>query len=160
MNDHVVDAGTAQSEPLKPLRVLVIEDDHEYASFLQWGLSEKGCEVTRVDTHDKARRLLLRGERYDMVFCDGSTDRGSNYTAGAFLDDNAGLDKPMPIITMSGDDTYNIKMVSEAGDMAVRCSKNELFESTFSGYLQSANETVLANVIKEAQQRGTGRQPG
>ena len=41
-------AGTRAESRAKPMKLLVVEDDHETASYLQKGLSESGYTVDRA----------------------------------------------------------------------------------------------------------------
>src|SRR5688572_8117718 len=102
---------TMESSGQEPIKVLLVEDDDEYARLLRWFLEEAGGGDTRfMEAH--ARRLekavdLLDHARFDVILLDLSLPDSSGL---ATLDAVHACNPRVPIVVLTGVDDEAIAM--------------------------------------------------
>ena len=101
--------------PARSLRVLLVDDDDEYAAFVERELSSAPVTLQRAASVDAACRALAGGERFDAILLDlGLPDSGGVSTVSAMSEAANGV--PIVVLTSEQDDAVAVRSVQEGAD--------------------------------------------
>jgi PAS domain S-box-containing protein len=98
----------------RSLRVLLVDDDDEYAAFVERELAQSPIIVERAGSVDAACRILRQG-RFDAVLLDLGLPDSDGLSAVATVSDAAN-DVPIVILTSEADDTTGLQAVQRGAD--------------------------------------------
>ena len=100
--------------PSRPLRVLLVDDDSEYATYVAKELESAPLEIVRADSLDSACRAIA-SERFDAILLDlGLPDSRGLETVARVSD--ASPDVPIVVLTSEPDDSMGVQSVQRGAD--------------------------------------------
>ena len=98
----------------RPLRVLLVDDDSEYATFVAKELESAPLEIVRADSLDSACRAIA-SEHFDAILLDlGLPDSRGLDTVAKVAD--VSHDVPIVVLTSEPDDSMGIQAVQRGAD--------------------------------------------
>ncbi|GAA4472575.1 response regulator [Novipirellula rosea] len=97
---------------MRPLQILVVEDDIDFAETLQLTLCASNHDVTV--THNWLSVMAkLRTEHFDLIIADVETPTGNGLTALEFLNQDESVGKIEKVFVTGRDDTETLRRCRE-----------------------------------------------
>ncbi len=120
-NDRTIEIPSRQM-----VKVLLIDDDHDFRHRMKNFLESKGCSVRVASTLDDAKSLL-KPNTYQMIIAD-IWFRASNVTGDKFITDNIGLMKDAKVVAITAQGINTIPNLHELDQLGVEVYEKGHFQ--------------------------------